>query len=180
MDGAELIVAAVPTSFLTDLEPLCPIASRAAFRFSAWSRESRTEHSTGPARSSSRPWESGPVAVLSGPSHAEEIARGLPASVVVAGSSMELNQTVQENLSHESFRVYTNPDAVGVELAGALKNILGIAAGICDGLGFGDNAKAALLTRGLVEITRLGVALGGHAGHLLWTGRSWRPDHDLL
>ena len=102
-----------------------------------------------------------PVAVLSGPSHAEEIARGLPASVVVAGSSMELNRTVQASLSHQAFRVYTNPDAVGVELAGALKNILGIAAGICDGLGFGDNAKAALLTRGLVEITRMGVALGG-------------------
>ena len=100
--------------------------------------------------------------MLSGPSHAEEIGRGLPASVVVAGSSMELNQAVQENLSHGPFRVYTNPDAVGVELAGALKNILAIAAGICDGLGFGDNAKAALLTRGLVEITRLGVALGGH------------------
>ena len=102
-----------------------------------------------------------PVAVLSGPSHAEEIARGLPASVVVAGIFEGLNQTVQENLCHESFRVYTNPDAVGVELAGALKNVLGIAAGICDGLGFGDNAKAALLTRGLVEITRMGVALGG-------------------
>ncbi len=74
---------------------------------------------------------------------------------------MELNQAIQECLSLESFRVYTNPDAVGVELAGALKNILGIAAGICDGLRFGDNAKAALLTRGLVEICRLGVALGG-------------------
>jgi glycerol-3-phosphate dehydrogenase (NAD(P)+) len=102
-----------------------------------------------------------PLAVLSGPSHAEEIARGLPASVVVAGSSAELNQVIQEWLSHQAFRIYTNPDAVGVELAGALKNILGIAAGICDGLGFGDNAKASLLTRGLVEITRLGIVLGG-------------------
>jgi glycerol-3-phosphate dehydrogenase (NAD(P)+) len=74
---------------------------------------------------------------------------------------MELNQAVQENLSYEAFRIYTNPDPVGVELAGALKNILGIAAGICDGLDFGDNAKAGLLTRGLVEISRLGVALGG-------------------
>jgi glycerol-3-phosphate dehydrogenase (NAD(P)+) len=104
-----------------------------------------------------------PVAVLSGPSHAEEIARGLPASVVVAGPSEELNQSVQGMLGHESFRVYTNSDALGVELAGALKNVLGIAAGICDGLGFGDNAKAALLTRGLVEITRLGVSLGARA-----------------
>lgn len=102
-----------------------------------------------------------PVAVLSGPSHAEEIARGLPASVVVGGEVAGLNLAVSEALNHAAFRVYTNPDAVGVELAGALKNILGIAAGICDGLGFGDNAKAALLTRGLVEMARFGVAMGG-------------------
>jgi glycerol-3-phosphate dehydrogenase (NAD(P)+) len=102
-----------------------------------------------------------PVSVLSGPSHAEEIARGLPASVVVGGEDAGLNAAVTEALNDSAFRVYTNPDAVGVELAGALKNILGVAAGICDGLGFGDNAKAALLTRGLVEMARFGVALGG-------------------
>jgi glycerol-3-phosphate dehydrogenase (NAD(P)+) len=105
-----------------------------------------------------------PVAILSGPSHAEELARGLPASVVVAGSDETLNRTVRDTFNQETFRIYTNPDAVGVELAGALKNILGIAAGICDGLGFGDNAKAALLTRGLVEITRFAVQLGAQAG----------------
>jgi glycerol-3-phosphate dehydrogenase (NAD(P)+) len=102
-----------------------------------------------------------PVAVLSGPSHAEELARGLPASVVVSGASQPLNIRIRDLLSHQAFRVYTSADPVGVELAGALKNILGIAAGICDGLGFGDNAKGALLTRGLVEIARLGVNLGG-------------------
>jgi glycerol-3-phosphate dehydrogenase (NAD(P)+) len=102
-----------------------------------------------------------PVSVLSGPSHAEEIARGLPESVVVGGEDAALNASVSEALNHASFRVYTNPDLVGVELAGALKNILGLAAGICDGLGFGDNAKAALLTRGLVEMARFAVALGG-------------------
>jgi glycerol-3-phosphate dehydrogenase (NAD(P)+) len=100
------------------------------------------------------------VAVLSGPSHAEELARGLPASVVVGGSDDALNHAVRDALNRGMFRVYTNPDAAGVELAGALKNILGIAAGICDGLGFGDNAKAALLTRGLVEIARFAVHLG--------------------
>jgi glycerol-3-phosphate dehydrogenase (NAD(P)+) len=100
-----------------------------------------------------------PVAVLSGPSHAEEIARGLPASVVVGGPD-DLCMQAQDALNGESFRVYTTPDAVGVELAGALKNILGIAAGICEGLGFGDNAKAALLTRGLVEISRFAAAQG--------------------
>ncbi len=101
-----------------------------------------------------------PVAVLSGPSHAEEFARGLPASVVVAGDDESLCVRVRDALNVGMFRVYTNPDAIGVELAGALKNVLGIAAGVCDGLGLGDNAKSALLTRGLVEITRFGVALG--------------------
>ena len=89
-----------------------------------------------------------PVAVLSGPSHAEELARGLPASVVVSGADGPLNASIRDALSHETFRVYTSTDAMGVELAGALKNILGIAAGICDGLGFGDNAKAASLDAG--------------------------------
>lgn len=99
------------------------------------------------------------VAVLSGPSHAEEVARGLPTSVVVAAEP-ELAARVQQHFGTERFRVYTNADPIGVELAGALKNVIGIAAGVCDGLGFGDNAKAALLTRGLVEMTRFGVAHG--------------------
>ncbi len=102
------------------------------------------------------------VSVLSGPSHAEELARGLPASVVVAGEDEQLGLKIRHALNHSNLRVYTNSDAVGVELAGALKNILGLAAGICGGLGFGDNAKAALLTRGLVEIAKFGVQLGGN------------------
>ncbi len=81
--------------------------------------------------------------------------------MVVSGESDDWNERLRDLLSHQTFRVYTSTDALGVELAGALKNILGIAAGICDGLKFGDNAKAALLTRGLVEIGRLGVELGG-------------------
>jgi len=100
------------------------------------------------------------VAVLSGPSHAEEVARGKPTSVVLAAADMGLALWAQERLGTERFRIYTNADCVGVELAGALKNVIGIAGGICDGLGFGDNAKAALLTRGLVEMTRFGVAQG--------------------
>ena len=99
------------------------------------------------------------VAVLSGPSHAEEVARGMPTSVVVAADGA-LASWVQGRFCSDRFRVYTNGDLVGVELAGALKNVIGIAAGVCDGLGFGDNAKAALLTRGLVEMTRFGVAHG--------------------
>src|SRR5207302_10379654 len=100
------------------------------------------------------------VAVLSGPSHAEEVSRGLPTTVVLAGENLNLAKKLQNQFSNDRFRVYTNLDLVGVELAGALKNVLGIAAGISDGLGFGDNAKAALLTRGLVEMARFGVALG--------------------
>jgi glycerol-3-phosphate dehydrogenase (NAD(P)+) len=101
-----------------------------------------------------------PVAVLSGPSHAEEVARRCPTSVVVAARAPALARRFQAALSTSRFRVYTNADPVGVELAGALKNVIAIAAGIVDGLGFGDNTKAALLTRGLVEITRLAKALG--------------------
>lgn len=100
------------------------------------------------------------VVALSGPSHAEEVARRMPASVVVAGHDMALLKQVQQLFSTDRFRVYTNSDLVGVELGGALKNVIAIAAGICDGLGFGDNAKAALVTRGIVEITRFGVHCG--------------------
>jgi glycerol-3-phosphate dehydrogenase (NAD(P)+) len=100
------------------------------------------------------------TAVLSGPSHAEEVSRGMPTSVVAASDDLTLARWVQQHFSTERFRVYTNLDPIGVELAGAVKNIIGIAAGIGDGLGFGDNAKSALLTRGLVEMTRFGVALG--------------------
>ena len=104
------------------------------------------------------------VAVLSGPSHAEEVSRGLPTTLVAASADLDLARRLQQCFSTERFRVYTNLDVVGVELAGALKNIVGIAAGISDGLGLGDNAKAALLTRGLVEMARFGVALGAEHG----------------
>lgn len=100
------------------------------------------------------------LAALSGPSHAEEVSRGMPTSVVVAGDDEELTRSIQRVFNSERFRIYTNTDLIGVELAGALKNIIGIAAGACDGLGFGDNAKSALLTRALVEMARFGVALG--------------------
>jgi glycerol-3-phosphate dehydrogenase (NAD(P)+) len=100
------------------------------------------------------------LAVLSGPSHAEEVARGRPTTVVVASQDVTLARWVQEHFRTERFRPYTNLDPVGVELAGALKNIIGIAGGVCIGLGLGDNALSALMTRGLVEMTRFGVALG--------------------
>lgn len=100
--------------------------------------------------------------VLSGPSHAEEVGRALPTAVVVASSRLETAEYVQELFMDESFRVYTNPDVVGVELGGALKNIIALGTGIAEGLSFGDNTKAALMTRGLAEITRLGVIMGAN------------------
>ncbi len=104
-----------------------------------------------------------PVCVLSGPNLSREIARGLPAASVVACENIAAAETVRDSLAGPSFRIYTNEDVTGVELAGALKNIIAISAGMCDGFGFGDNAKAAFLTRGLAEITRLGVAAGARA-----------------
>jgi len=100
------------------------------------------------------------LAILSGPSHAEEVARGVPTSVVVASEDEVFAQNAQKLFMTDRFRVYTNSDMIGVELGGALKNVISVAAGISDGLGFGDNTKAALVTRGLAEMTRLGVALG--------------------
>lgn len=99
---------------------------------------------------------------LSGPSHAEEVSRKLPTTVVAAGGSLASALLVQELFSSDSFRVYTSDDLLGVELGGALKNVIAVCAGITDGLGYGDNTKAALITRGLAEITRLGVAIGAH------------------
>ena len=103
------------------------------------------------------------VGALSGPSFAQEVARGDPTAITVASQSPDLLSTVQQEFSDASFRVYTNSDVVGVELGGALKNIIAIAAGICDGLGLGHNSVAALITRGLAEMTRLVVACGGRS-----------------
>lgn len=101
-----------------------------------------------------------PVAVLSGPSHAEEVAQGVPTAVVIACADHARAHALQKIITAPQFRVYTSEDIVGVELGGALKNIIAIAAGVSDGLGFGDNTRAALMTRGLAEMTRLGCALG--------------------
>lgn len=102
------------------------------------------------------------IAVLSGPSHAEEVGRNMPTTVVVA-SDVDVAKTVQDLMMTPEFRIYTNPDIIGVELGGALKNVIALCTGIAEGLGFGDNTKAALMTRGLAEIARLGVAQGGHS-----------------
>jgi glycerol-3-phosphate dehydrogenase (NAD(P)+) len=103
------------------------------------------------------------IGALSGPSFAQEVARGDPTAITIASQSPELLTTIQQEFSDVSFRVYTNQDVVGIELGGALKNIIAIAAGICDGLGLGHNSVAALITRGLAEMTRLTLACGGRA-----------------
>jgi len=107
--------------------------------------------------------ESAAIGALSGPSFAQEVARGDPTAITIASQDANLLRTVQQEFSDPRFRVYTNSDVVGVELGGALKNIIAIAAGICDGLGLGHNSVAALITRGLAEMTRLVIACGGRA-----------------
>src|SRR5438876_5340239 len=104
-----------------------------------------------------------PVAVLSGPSFAREVAAGLPTALVVASTDAAMARTLQERLSAPAFRLYTNRDLVGVELGGALKNVMAIGTGLSDGLGLGENARAALITRGLAEMGRLALAMGGQA-----------------
>jgi glycerol-3-phosphate dehydrogenase (NAD(P)+) len=102
------------------------------------------------------------VVVLSGPSHAEEVSLRHPTTVTVSSENMKAAEEIQELFINQNFRVYTNPDVIGVEIGGALKNIIALAAGITDGLGYGDNAKAALMTRGLAEIARLGTKMGAN------------------
>jgi len=118
--------------------------------------------------------EDGRILTLSGPSHAEEVGRGVPTATVVASPVLEYAEKAQDMMSSPYFRVYTNPDRIGVEIGGALKNIFAMAAGICDGLGFGDNTKAALVTRALSEMRRLGEAMGARA--LTFSGLSGLGD----
>ena len=101
------------------------------------------------------------VAVLSGPSHAEEVGRGLSTAVVIGAESREIAEYLQGLFMNDAFRVYTSSDVIGIELGGSLKNVVALAAGMADGLGCGDNTKAALITRGIAEISRLGVKMGG-------------------
>lgn len=103
------------------------------------------------------------VVVLSGPSHAEEVAKGIPTTLVASSENMEYAKKVQDLFMDKNFRIYTNDDIIGVEIGGAVKNIIALAAGVCDGIGFGDNSKAALMTRGMAEIARIGIKMGGKA-----------------
>ena len=163
ISGAVLLVSCVPSAYLREslrsiagqLPELLPVLSTTkGLERESFLRPSQTIMDVLGKR---------PVSILSGPSHAEEVAKGLPTSLALAGSDQNVNLEIQKLFNSETFRVYTNDDVMGVELAGALKNVIAIAAGINDGLGYGDNSKAALITRGLVEMTRYGVASGADA-----------------
>lgn len=158
--GSELVISAIPTQFLRaawqqhgpQIPHGVPIGSvTKGIEIATLARPSDIIAAHAPDN---------PVAVLSGPNIARELARCLPATVVVACESTVVAELIQQTMGTSWLRVYTSRDVLGVELAGALKNVIALAAGILDGLRAGDNAKAALVTRGLVEITRLGVALG--------------------
>jgi glycerol-3-phosphate dehydrogenase (NAD(P)+) len=160
---AAVVVLAVPSRYyeqvVTDFAPLIP---RSAIVVSvSKGLEKRTHRRLTEVAESLI--DNGPVAALSGPSHAEEVARRVPTAVVAACADHARAQALQQIFNSVEFRVYTSDDTAGVELGGALKNVIAIAAGISDGIGYGDNTKAALITRGLAEITRLGVARGARA-----------------
>jgi glycerol-3-phosphate dehydrogenase (NAD(P)+) len=157
--AAEMVVLAVPSH---GMRPICrQLREHLPAKATLVHVAKGIENETGARMSEVVAAELGrEVIVLSGPSHAEEVGRGVPTAVVVAGRDAALAQSAFMN---ERFRIYTHDDVAGVELGGALKNVIAIAAGCCDGIGFGDNTKAALCTRGLAEMSRLGVALGARA-----------------
>ncbi|HET6424746.1 MAG TPA: NAD(P)H-dependent glycerol-3-phosphate dehydrogenase [Planctomycetaceae bacterium] len=163
LDGSEFLVAAIPTQFLR--ASLNEIRGYLKSNRPVISVIKGLENETfqRPSEIIAEALGSRAVVALSGPSHAEEIARRLPATVVAASGDLGLARQVQRMFNTERFRVYTNLDLIGVELAAALKNVIAVAAGISDGLGYGDNAKSALMTRGLVEITRFGTRFGAEA-----------------
>ncbi len=158
--GADLYVAAIPTVYLRQTLLRIVPALHSEVPVLSLAKGMEIDTFLRPSQIIRQVLSSVRIAVLSGPSHAEEVSRGCPTTVVTASLDDDLARWIQQRFGTERFRVYTNADLVGVELAGALKNIIGLAAGIGDGLELGDNAKAALLTRALVEMARFGVALG--------------------
>ena len=162
-EGADIAVSVVPTQFLRQVAMRFEDALPGKLPIVTASKGLEIETFRSPGQILQELLGDRPMAVLTGPSHAEEVARGLPASLVAASSDESLAQRVQDAFSGETFRVYRHDDAYGAELAGALKNVIALAAGICDGLELGDNAKSALLTRGIVEMARFGEARGARA-----------------
>ncbi|WP_425061095.1 Glycerol-3-phosphate dehydrogenase [NAD(P)+] [Sporomusa carbonis] len=162
--GAELIILTTPSHAVRQTAAqLAPfVASKTVIVSAAKGLELASVKRMSEVIAEEIPAAAGQIAALSGPNHAEEVALNQPTATVVAAKSRKVAEYIQDAFMLPSFRVYTNPDIIGVELAGALKNIIALGAGIADGLGFGDNARSALMTRGLAEITRLGMAMGAN------------------
>ena len=171
-DDVEMAVYAVPSHALREVATTLPFGNNVVRVSATKGIENETLLRMSEILGEITP--AAPVAVLSGPSHAEEVGRELPACLVAAAADEAVRLQVQHVFGGPSFRVYTSHDVTGVELGGALKNIIAIAAGACEGLGLGDNAKAALITRGLAEMIRLGVACG--AGAATFAGLSGLGD----
>lgn len=164
--GADLVVLAVPSHAMRDTAlRLADVLSRSADAVPALLSlakgiEAETLMRMTEVLAQCLPAAAGHLAVLSGPNHAEEVIRGIPTATVVSSGNERLAAELQDTFMTPLFRVYTNKDLVGVELGGASKNVIALAAGVSDGLGFGDNTKASLMTRGLAEMARLGAAMG--------------------
>ena len=162
VEDSEGIIIAIPTTFFRDvMTRFRPVLSSALPMISASKGFDRQTGSLMTEVAESL-FGGQPVAALSGPSHAEEVARGVPTAVVVACRDIDHATTWQQWFNRDTFRTYTTEDVAGVQLGGALKNVIALATGISDGIGFGDNTKAALITRGLAEMTRLGTVVNAH------------------
>lgn len=162
LDGAELIILAVPTSATRDTVARIPVsAASIPLIWVSKGFERGTRKLPHQIIAEMLP-EHSQAGVLSGPSFAEEVAQGRPTALTLASHNAEFARTFATALSSARLRLYANPDLIGVEIGGAIKNVMAIAAGVCDGLALGHNARAALVTRGLAEMTRLGLRMGGH------------------
>lgn len=164
LSWADLPIVAVPSKFLRSTLRDAAGAVRPGVTVLSLTKGFDPETAERPTQVIRDCLETERTAALSGPSHAEEVASFLPASVVVASDELETARRIQKVVSSPRFRAYASPDVVGVEVAGAVKNVIALAAGVVHGLGLGDNAMAALATRGLAEMTRLGIAMGGDPG----------------
>lgn len=159
-EGADLVVSVVPTQYVSQVALRFEDALKGDMPVVTASKGLEIDTFRSPSQILRRILGERSICVLTGPSHAEEVAHDLPASVVAGCEDLEFAAKVQGAFNSDAFRVYTSPDGYGAELAGALKNVIALAAGICDGLELGDNAKSALLTRGIVEMARFGKARG--------------------
>ena len=160
IDGAEMVVCAVPSPFVRSTMKSASeyIVGGTIVVDVAKGIEEHTDKTMTTVIEEECPQAR--VGILSGPSHAEEVGRKIPTTIVAGSKERAVAETIQDVFMNDVFRVYTSPDVIGIELGGSLKNVIALAAGIVDGLGFGDNTKAALMTRGIREIARLGMAMG--------------------